>query len=125
MKDNIRIIDYTANGPVLEYSVSYLSEKLLELVNRLETKRNEFLDKVKSNLDDLDDAVIAMAALTAGTELEGKHSDIQDHLNHAVKLSKKIETLYTFLSNFNNLKEMNGVSTWVKLTVDQAREFGL
>lgn len=122
---NIRIIDYTSNGPILEYPVSYLSGKLLELVSRLENKRNEYLDKVKNNLTDLDDAVLSMAALTSNTQLEGKYSDIQDYLKHASQLSSKIETIYTFLSNYNGLKEMKNAEIWIKVTVEQAKEFGL
>lgn len=125
MKDSIRIVDYTTSGPVLEYPVSYLSEKLLELVSRLEDKRNEYLNKVKNNIEDVEDAVLVMAALTSNTPLEGKFSDIQDYLKHSSKLSNKIETIYTFLNNFNNLKTMSGITTWVKLTKEQAQEFGL
>lgn len=125
MSNSIRIVDYTQNGPILEYSVSYLSEHLLNIVSLLETQRNEYLDKVKANLTDLDDAVLAIAALLSNTLVQGKHADIQDYLNHYVILSNKIVRIYTFLNNFNNLKAMPGVNSWVKLTVEQAKEFGL
>lgn len=126
MSDKIRVIDYTvSSGLFVEIPMEVLRAQLVELMDRLERERNNFLDIAKSNLEDIETAVLLMLNHQTGMPLSGKAALAQDAINRAVELDNKNRKITAFANSYQMLEVRLGMPHIIKLTLEQAREFGL
>jgi hypothetical protein len=126
MSEKIRLIDYTTSGFFVEIPMEVLRASLYESITKAEAERSKFLDIAKENLEDVDTAVLVLLSINTKLSLSGKAAVVQDAINRATIEDNKVNRLTSFSNSYEMLNtKLNGLPHIIKLTPEQAKEFGL
>lgn len=115
-----RSLDLT-QGEFIEIQAGELVIKLYDTVNLLVKEKSATLDQIKAALDgDLDLSIVIAVDTLAGNKSFGRKADIADLLKRTAALVTREGRLMVFANTLATISPR----TTVKLTLEQAEEFG-
>lgn len=118
MATQIRIVDLT-NGEYVEVSSAELAKHLLTVLADLETERDETLTNIGKYARTVDDLLVYVSDFLGGREARGDAAIVHILLKRLTEIMHRHNKLYTYANNY-----ATALPVMVRLTMDQAREFG-